>query len=224
MSFQSHGREGGFKALNVQAQATLAREAEQQNKKVQNLKTLQQQYDRRDSEFIAALKDKYREEKASKDEDKRRTDSNYVAKTQAIQRNAQRSKANLQTEIQNIENEAASWSAFSTTATDLLTKLAVRKQEQIIDADVKVKQENINKWTAMEADVQSAALGRIIATRGDLHYSAILEGEDPIVATYIGTRPEAVQYARTSEFIAKLMSRLLISGLTIFLINLEHKL
>jgi len=203
MSFQSHGREGGFKALNVQAQATLAREAEQQNKKVQNLKTLQQQYDRRDSEFIAALKDKYREEKASKDVDKRRTDSNYAEKTQAIQRNAQRSKANVQTEIQNIEKEAASWSAFSTTATDLLTKLAVRKKEQIIDADVKVKQENINKWTAMEADVQSAALARIIATRGDLHYSAILEGEDPIVATYIGTRPEAVQYARTSEFIAK---------------------
>ncbi len=203
MSFQSHGREGGFKALNVQAQATLAREAEQQNKKVQNLKTLQQQYDRRDSELIAALKDKFGEEKASKDEDKRRTDKNFVAKTQAIQRNAQRTKANLQTEIQNIENEAAGYSAFSTTATNLLTNLAVRKKEQIIDADVKLKQENINKWTAMEADVQSAALARVIATRGDLHYKAILAGEDPIVATYVGTRPEAVQYARTSEFIAK---------------------
>lgn len=203
MSFQSHGREGGFKALNVQAQAALARSAEQSNQEVQNLKTLQQQYDRRDSEFIAALKDKYREEKASKDEDKRRTDKNFVAKTQAIQRNAQRSKANLQTEIQNIENEAAGWSAFSSTATDLLTKLAVRKKEQIVDADIRLKQQNINKWTAMEADVQSAALARVIATRSDLHWKAILAGEDPIVATYIGTRPEAVQYARTSEFIAK---------------------
>ena len=203
MSFQSHGREGGFKALNVQTQAALARSAEQSNQKVQNLKTLQQQYDRRDSEFIAALKDKFREEKASKDEDKSRTDKNFVAKTQAIQRNAQRSKANLQTEIQNIENEAAGWSAFSSTPTDLLTKLAVRKKEQIVDADIRSKQENINKWTAMEADVQSAALARVIATRGDLHWKAILAGEDPTVATYIGTRPEAVQYARTSEFIAK---------------------
>ena len=203
MSFQSHGREGGFKALNVQTQAALARSAEQSNQKVQNLKTLQQQYDRRDSEFIAALKDKFREEKASKDEDKSRTDKNFVAKTQAIQRNAQRSKANLQTEIQNIENEAAGWSAFSSTATDLLTKLAVRKKEQIVDADIRSKQENINKWTAMEADVQSAALARVIATRGDLHWKAILAGEDSTVATYIGTRPEAVQYARTSEFIAK---------------------
>ena len=113
------------------------------------------------------------------------------------------SKANLQTEIQNIENEAAGYSAFSSTATDLLTKLAVRKKEQIIDADIRLKQQNINKWTAMEADVQSAALARVIATRGDLHWKAILAGEDPTVATYIGTRPEAVQYARTSEFIAK---------------------
>ena len=203
MSFQSHGREGGFKALNVQTQAALARSAEQSNQKVQNLKTLQQQYDRRDSEFIAALKDKYREEKSSKDEDKRRTDSNYAAKTQAIQRNAQRSKENLNTEIKNIENEAATWSAFSSTATDLLTNLAKRQKEKIVDADIRLKQQNINKWTAMEADVQSAALARVIATRGDLHYKAILAGEDPIVATYIGTRPESVQYARTSEFIAK---------------------
>ena len=79
MSFQSHGREGGFKALDVKSQAVLAREAEQTNKKIQSLKTLQQQYDRRDSEFIAALKDKYEDEKASKDVDKRRTDANYGA-------------------------------------------------------------------------------------------------------------------------------------------------
>ena len=203
MSFQSHGREGGFKALNVQAQASLAREAERTSKKIQGLKTLQQQYDRRDSEFIAALKDTYREEKASKDEDKSRTDKNYAEKTRAIQRNAERSKQNLNTEIKNIENEAATWSAFSSTATDLLTNLAKRKKEQIVDADVKNKQKNINKWTAMEADVQSAALARMIASRGDLHWEAILAGESPEVATYIGTRPEAVQYARTSEFIAK---------------------
>tara|TARA_B100000131_G_scaffold175361_1_gene169459 strand:- start:1393 stop:3918 length:2526 start_codon:yes stop_codon:yes gene_type:complete len=202
MSFQSHGREGGFKALNVQAQASLAREAERTSKKIQGLKTLQQQYDRRDSEFIAALKDKYREEKASKDEDKSRTDKNYAEKTRAIQRNAERSKQNLNTEIKNIENEAATWSAFSTTATELLTKLAKRKQEQIIDADVKNKLDNINKWTAMEADVQSEALARMLATRGDLSYKALLTGESPEVVAYLNTRPEAVKFARSAEMIA----------------------
>ena len=202
MSFQSHGREGGFKALDVKSQAILARDAEQTNKKIQGLKTLQQQYDRRDSEFIAALKDKYREEKESKDLDKRRTDSNYAEKTRAIQRNAEREKQNLNTEIQNIENEAATWSAFSTTATDLLTNLAKRKQEQIVDADVKNKLDNIDKWTAMESDVQSEALARMLATRGDLSYKALLEGESSEVVAYLNTRPEAVKFARSAEMIA----------------------
>lgn len=202
MSFQSHGREGGFKALNVQTQAALARSAEQSNQKVQNLKTLQQQYDRRDSEFIAALKDKYREEKASKDVDKRRTDSNYAAKTQAIQRNAERSRQNLNTEIKNIENEAATWSAFSSTATDLLTNLAKRQKEKIEDADVKTKLASIDKWTAMESDVQSEALARMLATRGDLSYKALLAGESPEVVAYLNTRPEAIKFGRTAEMIA----------------------
>ena len=202
MSFQSHGREGGFKALDVKSQAVLAREAEQTNKKIQSLKTLQQQYDRRDSEFIAALKDKYREEKSSKDEDKSRTDKNYVEKTRAIQRNAEREKQNLNTEIKNIEKEAATWSAVSTTATDLLTNLAKRKQEQIVDADVKNKLDNIDKWTAMESDVQSETLARMLATRGDLSYKALLEGESSEVVAYLNTRPEAVKVARSAEMIA----------------------
>ena len=117
-----YGKEGSFKPIDAQVNVALNRDAQAAQKEIEGLKLLQRGYDERDSDFINALRRKYQVEKDSKDLDKRRVDKNFVEKQNAIRRNKDQKRRNLDTELANIRQEAKDLAQFTKTGSDVVGK------------------------------------------------------------------------------------------------------
>ena len=199
-----YGKEGSFKPIDAQVNIALNRDAQAAAKELEGLKLLRQGYDERDSEFINALRQKWAAEKDSKDLDKRRVDKNFVDKQNAIRRNKDQKRRNLDTELANIRQEANNLQAFTKTGSKVLNNLADRQQRKIESADLKDTLDRVGDYTDLESDVQKQALLKAFLQNDELSWAAYLKGESPEVITYLDTLPPALKIDATAKVVADL--------------------
>ena len=199
-----YGKEGSFKPIDAQVNVALNRDAQAAAKELEGLKLLRQGYDERDSDFINALRQKYQVEKDSKDTDKRRVDKNFVAQQNAIRRNKDQKRRNLDTELANIRQEADNLAKFTKTGSDVLNKAADRQERKIESADLKDTLDRVGEYTDLESDVQKQALLKGFLSQNELSWAAYLKGESPEVIAYLNTLPPALKIAQTAKVIADL--------------------
>ncbi len=199
-----YGKEGSFKPIDAQVNVALNRDAQAAQQELEGLKLLQRGYDERDSDFINALRRKFQVEKDSKDQDKRRVDKNFVEKQNAIRRNKDQKRRNLDTELANIRQEAEDLAQFTKTGSDVLNNLADRQQRKIESADLKDTLDRVSEYTDLESDVQKQALLKGFLAQDELSWAAYLKGESPEVIAYLDTLPPALKIAQTAKVIADL--------------------
>tara|TARA_X000000368_G_scaffold119182_1_gene93217 strand:+ start:993 stop:3527 length:2535 start_codon:yes stop_codon:yes gene_type:complete len=199
-----YGKEGSFKPIDAQVNVALNRDAQAAAKELEGLKLLRQGYDERDSEFINALRQKWVAEKDSKDLDKRRVDKNFVDKQNAIRRNKDQKRRNLDTELANIRREADNLAAFTKTGSKVLNNLADRQERKIESADLKDTLDRVGDYTDLESDVQKQALLKSFLQNDELSWAAYLKGESPEVITYLDTLPPALKIDATAKVVADL--------------------
>lgn len=202
MSIQFYGKEGNFKPIDAQVNVALNRDAQAAKDEIDGLKLVQKGYDERDSDFINALRRKHTVEKESKDTDKRRIDKNWVDQQNAIRRNKDQKRRNLDTELANIRREADNLAAFTKTGSKVLNSLADRQQRKIESADLKDTLDRVGEYTDLESDVQKQALLKGFLAQDELSWAAYLKGESPEVIAYLDTLPPALKIAQTAKVIA----------------------
>jgi len=204
MSIQFYGKEGNFKPIDAQVNIALNRDAQAAKQEIENLKFLKDGSEQRDSEYIAALKTKYNLEKVSKEEDKTRLDKNWVAQQNAIKRNKDRKRQDLEIELQNIRNEAKGLQAFTQTGSDVLNKLADRQQRKIDQAAINefLKKESI--YRDFKADVEEMAYVTAAAGYKDGAYLEFYNGSSQEAVSYRNTLPPALQIVAAAKISADL--------------------
>ena len=204
MTTTFYGKEGSFKPIDAQVNVALNRDAQAAKDEIEGLKLLQQGHNKRDSDFISALKNKWQAEKESKDLDQRRLDKNFIAQQNAIRRNKEQTRRNLDTEVFNIRQEAKHLEQFTKTGSKALNNLADRQERKIAQADLKDTFDRIGDYTDLESDVQKQALLNSFLEQDQLSWAAYLNGESAEVVAYLDTLPPALKIATTAKVIADL--------------------
>ena len=204
MSIQFYGKEGNFKPIDAQVNIALNRDAQASKQEIENLKFLKDGSDQRDSEYIAALKTKYKLEDVSKETNKTRLDKNWVAQQNAIKRNKDRKRQDLEIELQNIRNEAKGLQAFTQTGSDVLNKLADRQQRKIDQAAINdfLKKESI--YRDFKADVEDMAFVTAAAGYKDGAFLEFYNGSSQEAVSYRNTLPPALQIVAAAKISADL--------------------
>ena len=185
MTTTFYGKEGSFKPIDAQVNVALNRDAQAAKDEIEGLKLLQQGHNKRDSDFITALKNKWQAEKESKDLDQRRLDKNFIAQQNAIRRNKEQTRRNLDTEVFNIRQEAKHLEQFTKTGSQVLTNIADRQEKKIAQADLKDTFDRIGDYTDLESDVQKQALLNAFLEQDQLSWAAYLNGESAEVVAYL---------------------------------------
>lgn len=199
-----YGKEGNFKPIDAQVNIALNRDAQAAKQEIDGLKFLKDGSEQRDSDNIAALKTKYKLEKVSKEEDKTRLDKNWVAQQNAIKRNKDRKRQDLEIELQNIRNEAKIFQSFTTTGADLLNKLADRQQKKIDQAAVLDFLNKESEYRDFQADVEEMSFVTAAAGYKDGAYLEYFNGSSQEAVSYRNTLPPALQVVAAAKISADL--------------------
>jgi hypothetical protein len=199
-----YGKEGSFKPIDAQVNVALNRDAQAAKQEIEGLKLLRDSYDERDSDFINALKNKWGEEKASKDADKTRLDKNFVAQQNAIKRNKDKHRQNLEIELQNIRTEAKGLQAFTQTGTKVLNNLADRQERKINEAATLDFYNKEGDYTDFQADVMEMTFIKAALGTKDLAFLEFYNGGSPEAVSYQNTLPTPLKIAEVAKISADL--------------------
>ena len=199
-----YGKEGNFKPIDAQVNIALNRDAQASKQEIDGLKFLKDGSEQRDSEYIAALKTKYKLEDVSKEKDKTRLDKNWVAQQNAIKRNKERKRQNLEIELQNIRNEAEIFQSFTKTGADVLTKLADGQQKKIDQAAVLDFLNKESEYRDFQADVEEMSFVTAAAGYKDGAYLEYFNGSSQEAVSYRNTLPPSLQIVAAAKISADL--------------------
>ena len=199
-----YGKEGNFKPIDAQVNVALNRDAQAAKEESDGLKFLRDSYDARDSEYINALKTKYKLEEVSKDKDKRRVDKNFIAQQNAIRRNKDQKRRNLDTELQNIRNEAKILEGFTQTGSKVLNSLADRQEKKIAEAATLEFYKKESEYRDFQADVMEMSFINAALGSKDLAFLEFYKGGTKEAVSYHNTLPPALQIEAVAKISADL--------------------
>lgn len=199
-----YGKEGNFKPIDAQVNVALNRDAQAAKEESDGLKFLRDSYDARDSEYINALRTKYKLEEVYKDKDKARVDKNFIAQQNAIRRNKDQKRRNLDTELQNIRNEAKILEGFTQTGSKVLNSLADRQEKKIAEAATLEFYKKESEYRDFQADVMEMSFINAALGSKDLAFLEFYKGGSPEAVSYHNTLPPALQIEAVAKISADL--------------------
>ena len=204
MGIQFYGKEGSFKPIDAQVNVALNRDAQAAKQEIDGLKFLKDGSELAASEYINALRTKYKLEAVSKDDDKRRLDKNWLAQQDAIKRNKNKKKQNLEIGLQNIRNQADIFKSFTATGSDVLNKLADRQEKRIDQAAVLDFLNKEGLYTDFRADVEEMSYVTAAGGYKDGAYLEFFNGSSQEAISYRNTLPPALQVVAAAKISADL--------------------
>jgi len=159
MAYKSYGSSRGFRPIQI-GQGALNEQRRKDEQTIRSLRTVRDQTEERDNEIIQNLKSKFQKEQANRRDNQQLEDQVYRQRTEALERNARRSRQNFETEQKNIDREADTWKVFSETAYETLTAFAEHRKKV---EETRVKKEIYKNPQAirMQTDLSHASLEQI---------------------------------------------------------------
>jgi len=159
MAYKSYGSSRGFRPIQI-GQGALNEQRRKDEQTIRSMQTVRDQTEARDNEIIQNLKNKFQKEQANRRDNQQLEDQVYRQRTEALERNARRSRQNFETEQKNIAREAETWKVFSETAFETLTAFGEHRKKV---EEVRVKKEIYQNPQAirMQTDLSHASLEQI---------------------------------------------------------------
>ena len=159
MAYKSYGSSRGFRPIQI-GQGALNEQRRKDEQTIRSMQTVRDQTEARDNEVIENLKSKFQKEQANRRDNQQLEDQVYRQRTEALERNARRSRQNFEIEQRNIEKEADTWKVFSETAYETL--LAFSDHRKKVE-EIRVKKEIYQNPQAirMQTDLSQASLEQI---------------------------------------------------------------
>ena len=185
MAYKSYGTSRGFRPLKA-GQEALNQQLVADEKVIRDMKTVRDQTVRRDDDLIQGLRRKFNLEDANRESNQRLEDKAYQQRLSAIQKNAQRTRQNSETDIANVKKEAEVWKNFSETAVTTLTAYAEHRQKQIEIDDFNTAFQNPDLYKT-ESILGEAVWKKMLTSNATIANEAKAKGVDATTVTQLAT-------------------------------------